>query len=89
MSTTLTINVTQAHIDAGQRASCSECPVALAMLAAGIERPRAYGGLLMGVLGGKAVEAETPNDAFHFICNFDHTCPVRPFKFSADFRETK
>jgi hypothetical protein len=87
MSTTLTINVTQAHIDAGEKKQCARCPVALAMVDAGVTRVFASGALLNGLLNGVEVDADPPPEVEQFMFAFDAGQLVSPFGFDAEFRE--
>lgn len=80
----LTINVTQEHIDAGERGSCGHCPVALAMVNAGLDRPLVVTAL-HGTANGKRVHASMPHCVNKFATSFDRGLPVFPFTFTADF----
>ena len=85
----MTITVKQGHIENGQRGSCYECPVALAIFTAtgnvcnigqsygraDIKTPKAPEGV---------VSCPLPTSAMEFICDFDNKHPVFPFSFELD-----
>ena len=87
------ITVTQEHIDCGVAGAEEQCPVALAMLEAGLGSPsvggdyaewsRRWGGT--GPNAGYVVDSFTgtlPTEAADFVERFDEERPtVRPFSF--------
>jgi hypothetical protein len=100
VSTTLTevtVNVTQEHIDRGERNACAKCPVALALLAAipGAGMSDVYWGgaddehvdacAIVWIDGKrKALHLQLPQEASAFIAEFDDGLPVTPFTFTAE-----
>lgn len=82
---TVTISVTQEHIEAGEARNCSRCPLALAVAAAGIERPEVDYTFVDAFRSGQRVRAALPAVAIVFVTNFDHGHPVRPFTFDLSF----
>jgi hypothetical protein len=84
--TEVTVTVTQEHIDAGERESCSSCPVALAFAAAIPEAIDSavtwrYASVWFGSRG--VVNYKLPPSATGFIGAFDSEEPVAPFTFTA------
>lgn len=91
---TLTVTVTQKHIDKGVRGACAACPIALALTAQHKDRGR------WGVGCGKVwtydlVDGEARNTRFYelpkpareFINAFDGNKPVAPFTFELEVGE--
>mgnify|MGYP001598066299 CR=1 FL=1 len=84
---TLTINVTQEHIDHGRQGSCRACPIAMAVTDlpdcgdAFVRRQ-----LLTFKMGINRYIAELPASAMEFIQLFDASASrhVAPFSFSVD-----
>ncbi len=88
--TEITVTVTQEHIDRGRRRGCSDCPVALAILAAvpglsGVDvmNPDLGYTLLFDGSGG-ASTLKLPQPACDFIYRFDAGLDVSPFTFAAE-----
>ncbi len=78
----MTIHVTQAHIDAGERAVCSACPIALAL-----GKPYLVGAewIYRRVAPFKLERAaKLPCAAWDFIAAFDRSQPVQPFSFEVE-----
>ena len=80
------ISVTQKHIDAGVRGSCSQDPVALALREAGFHTPwvsssgiRSYDSTRK-----KVQDFELPDDVLQFMRDFDNLVPVEPFEFELE-----
>lgn len=77
------INVTQEHINTGEAGNCKACPVALALLDAGI----ALAGLSVGqdeitwMRSVPTYRIDTPSRVAKFIEAFDEGAPVKPFSF--------
>lgn len=74
------ISVTQADIDAGRRANCLFCPIALAA-------QRVYGhGVSVGIwclyFVNRQEQLALPIEASRFITRFDQRKPVTPFTFT-------
>jgi hypothetical protein len=92
----VTVQVTQSHIDHGERATCSSCPVALAlkdvlthgwMPYVGDYSIRIYDLLRVDVCGGLSdchLELFTPKEATDFIHKFDDRRAVDPFSFKLE-----
>lgn len=90
---TILVHVTQDHIDKGCKGDSDNCPVALALLNAGVLTPVVYapslgplGGLagLWPVAGGTAyldIAVHMPRSVERFIGRFDDGKPVKPFTF--------
>lgn len=74
------IEVTQEHIDSGNRGSCLSCPIALAIMQATGE-PRVDVGFNSARIGDMVYRL--PLTAQGFIGRFDsnHPCRVEPFTF--------
>lgn len=86
---TLTIQVTAEHIKEGQRANCTKCPIALALLEA-VKPARwvSVGPLLLFALPQEPWyyrAAEFPTYVQEFISDFDAGLPVEPIMFEATF----
>ena len=80
----LEINLKQCHIDKGQRAECTRCPGALALLeqvqdieSIDVDDVR----VVFFTPMGKRVRVETPVELQKFIIDFDDGKPVQPFTF--------
>lgn len=75
----ITVNVTQKHIDEGQRMRCTSCPIALAL---NEQHPRpgvwSVNGLVAAVRGNSWESYALPLLALDFICSFDVGAPVKP-----------
>lgn len=80
------IEVTQEHIDAGKRAECGSCPVALAFKEAFPNRMvrAGYGVLQAYQWGAYVFKARTPLDVQLFMLEFDEGRPVQPFTFEVE-----
>lgn len=78
----MTIRVTEANIKEGHRGSCRQCPVALAMLRAGLLF--AYVGPYMTWWDGTKHQVAIPEAVREFIFRFDGDMPVWPFSFQLD-----
>ena len=92
IGSTVTITVTQEHIDHGKQRVCDDCPIALAILEgvpgllnAEVMNPDLGFVLLLDNDGG-AVTLELPQVARDFICRFDAGLDVSPFTFTAEVR---
>ena len=81
------IAVAQAHIDAGERKSECDCPVALAVQDS-FDEHATVDECSICVEGYAQVMADTPPDVMEFISDFDDGKPVEPFVFEADFGES-
>lgn len=77
----LTVNVTQTHIDEGERNSPGLCPIALAL----DEQHPCGGGWRVSMLGarrrGNYPSLLLPEKASQFVKDFDAGRPVFPFVF--------
>ena len=85
MSTMLTINVTQDHIDKGDMSNCDTCPIALAIMDTGAA---------LASVGSYTAEAafftpeseqvtfDLPPFARAWLGKFDQGTPVQPFTFT-------
>jgi hypothetical protein len=80
-----TINVTQEHIDHGERMHCNKCPIALAI---GEQMPRAKEIFVEAqevscVIDGTRYLGNLGDDASLFVVNFDRQLPrhLAPFSF--------
>jgi hypothetical protein len=80
----VTITVTQEHIDAGMRGVCTKCPIALAMIAAGISDPYVdeVAVCFNTTLGRPTVDL--PAEAINFISKYDDGLDGRPFSFELE-----
>jgi hypothetical protein len=84
---TIAVHVTQEHIDKGCKWSCARCPVALAMLAAGL-KDISVGGYFIRWWDDRICEMRTPSKVDRFMRNFDTGRKVSPFTFElTDERE--
>lgn len=84
---TITVNVTQAHIDRGTPEHCSRCPIALATLDAidtvgAIEVDMSY--ITLRHPGAPDAQYLLPDNAWRFICHYDTGKPVEPFSFTVE-----
>ena len=75
------ISVTQKHIDAGVRGSCSSDPIALAMREAGLDRPHVGPTYITWRKDFKDYSVETPADVLEFMEQFDNKGWVKPLDF--------
>lgn len=89
-----TIKVEQRHIDAGKRAECDKCPVALALLdtipeadVAHVEPPNVY----VELDGGGALTGNLPREAELWINDYDEQDDgyPTPFEFELDLHEVE
>ena len=78
---TIKVEVTQDNIDKGKQCHASDCPVALAMLQAGLQGPACDPWSLLFIYEGVAYVAETPLSVKYFIKGFDTGQPSKPFSF--------
>ena len=81
------IKVTQDHIDNGVADSCFECPVALALVDAGVQGVSVNQVRIEYTRYGGVCSIQTPEEVSGFIFDFDdetvrHEC--RPFTFELD-----
>jgi hypothetical protein len=81
---TLTINVTQKHIDAGEHCECKSCPVALALKEAGATDVIVGFGQMAFSFNGKGYQIPAPHAIADFIYHFDKRSPVSPFTFTLE-----
>lgn len=83
------VKITQDHIIKGTRASCSNCPVALALRdATGIKWfvSQSY----LGTVGCyNNIEVKLPPRVSVFISSFDLGVHVEPFEFDVQLEESK
>ena len=81
------IDVTQEHINKGQRGDSFSCPVALALLDEGFIRP-SIGSVFIEELGytltRKGFIVRTPHVASRFTRNFDRGDEVKSFSFELE-----
>ncbi len=83
---TVTVTVTQEHIDCGLPSKCSDCPVAMALLAC---VPGATGACvffdhaIVRLEDGSDIKLDLPQEASDFIGSFDDSEKVAPFSFTA------
>lgn len=88
-ATVVTISVTQENIDEGERNVCSDCPVALAIMAA---VPGALGVTVrfetatVSLDGHRRLLLSLPREATEFIESYDDGADVSPFTFTAEAR---
>ncbi len=82
------IEVTAKHIKKGKKKQCGECPIALAMLDAGMEEPRVYadiaysGSFADNPEFGHRQNWDLPRSAQRFVQSFDAGRPTaKPFTF--------
>jgi hypothetical protein len=91
---TITVSITQEHIDAGERGVATRCPVALAfadaLRAAGITE---FGwtscwryAVVVDRAGGDAVAEYDPSGAFPWAQGYDRWLPVAPATFTFTLR---
>lgn len=81
----VTINVTQADIEAGTRQDCKACPVALAVKRLLVGGCSVNVSRLLEFEGhGLAVETNYPDTCADFINDFDQGKPVLPCTFEAE-----
>lgn len=90
----LTVNVTQAHIDEGQKCSCGQCPIALALYEQHPPAKDCYWSVCtVGTLLWRQLTTVTwktiakysiPREARVFIRRFDVGNPVEPFTFEME-----
>jgi len=73
------ISVTAEDINNGVRKDCTACPIALAMVRAGLFHPMARPRTLRW---GLNKPVPTPNVAADFMDEFDHGQSVEPFEFT-------
>lgn len=84
------INVTQKHIDYGMPGFCKKCPVALALLDAGLA-PEVEVGVSYIYLCSEEntpsflAEVLTPKKVKDFMKKFDYHQKVKPFSFVLEF----
>ena len=81
MPKTLTINVTQKHINDGVRCECKDCPVALALKDAGATDVIAGFGQMAFSFNGKEYQTPAPHAVVDFIYHYDNGESVAPFTF--------
>lgn len=80
MTMAITVTVTQAHIDKGVARECTRCPIALAMIDAGIAEPWVDEvTVCVGAFG-----VDLPAEAVAFVETFDNGDPVQPFAFELE-----
>lgn len=76
------VQVTQQHINAGLRGSCSGDPVSLAMKDAGLLRPWASPvRIAWDDNFGHPYEVSTPESVIQFMKSFDNELVSEPFEF--------
>ena len=90
----LRIEVTQDHIDAGNRAEACRlsrecnCPIANALADAGFDNPKvSYGSFTAGRVAGNVAlrrRYRLPTEAMTFIEHYDDARHVEPFTFDVD-----
>ncbi len=78
------ITVTQQHIDFGLRGSCRSDPIALAMMAAGLDDPWISPSYLRWRVKGKTYYSPVPDMVSVFMQRFDQGRPAGPFSFELD-----
>jgi hypothetical protein len=81
---TITVTVTQAHIDKGDIQSCASCPIALALSAMGEHYIVDCAALYRNSAGKYDWVARLPDSAIRFINDFDSGFPVEPFAFEVE-----
>jgi hypothetical protein len=79
----ITIDVTQADIEAGHPLACSACPIALAAQRAFGDRPVIVDSFL-SIRGQDRLVWSMPSAAYAFIRDFDAGRPVEPFSFTLE-----
>ena len=72
------IRVTQEHIDKGIRGSCTKCPIALALIDAGLDNPSVGVYYMRG--GGRHLFG-CPQIIKNFMTLFDNGAYAAPFEF--------
>ena len=85
-----TITVTAEHIANGNAASCTECPVALAISDGIPEATGAYVTQLFVILhrgNDQLAKIRTPHSAVTFINDLTNQKRVAPFSFDLDYPE--
>lgn len=75
------ITVTQEHIDKGDRCRASSCPLALALRET-TGQPWIVSSMSAGTEYGHC--RPLPQEARHFVVNYDHGALVKPFAFDFD-----
>lgn len=83
---TMTINVTQEHIDRGTMEDCEHCPVALAINEAIPGTRSDVGGnqIYIGNYHCTSREIQTPEVVRQFIARYDSDVLVKPFSFTIE-----
>ena len=84
---TMTVTVTQDHIDHGERQSGASCPIARAITRRMPQWTQVDVGETMFTFfpaSGERDEAFLPEEACQFIARFDEGKPVEPFAFTLD-----
>ena len=85
----VTVKVLDRHIQKGKPNKCAECPIALALVDAGFDRPWVDHSLVHYFAKPDGVREELyhfwlPGDAVGFVEDFDEGKPVKPFEFIVD-----
>lgn len=87
-SATVTVSVTQEHIDHGERMRCNRCPVALAIMDAIPDVSNAnvdtLGWAALHYGGSHFAGMALPPEVTDFVLAFDARRPVSPFTFTAE-----
>ena len=82
---TMRISVTQRHINAGSRGSCTNDPIALALKDAGFSDPWVSVRTIQNGRGKEMVQWDSPREVQEFMDLFDNTRPgVQPFEFELE-----
>ncbi len=77
------IEVTREDIDKGTPCSAGSCPIARAMMRAGLKRPTVARSLYWRDRKGEHYTS-TPDEAWRFAVDFDSKLPVDPFTFELE-----
>ena len=79
------VEVTQEHIDRGQRKAHCYCPVALALKDVGVKEPVVFGGYFRAL--GDTEDTKLPPKVDDFVLAYDLGLKVTPFTFDLDLSD--
>jgi hypothetical protein len=81
------IEVTQDHIEKGKTRGCFDCPIALAMIDAGLRHPFVMNTIVS--TASSSCDMDLPQEAVEFIAGFDTGGFVKPFSFELDLEAAR